>query len=85
MLVPRWGLQQGRCVLPENCELQKLIMAQEPEEDVVKDPEQKCDECQRWGQVCAWPSRNRQKACLKCAGKHIKCMWDWESMARCAL
>src|SRR5882724_9051953 len=55
-------------------------MKQELEEDVIEDPEQTCDECQRWGQVCAWPSRNRHKACLQCTAKCIKCMWDGESM-----
>ena len=53
---------------------------QEPEEDVVEDPEWVCDECWRQGQVCTWPSRNRQKACLQCTGKHIKYMQDGESV-----
>ena len=60
-------------------------MKQELEEDVIEDPEQMCDECRRQGQVCMWPSRNRQKACLQCTGKCIKCMWDGESMTQCML
>src|SRR5882724_315557 len=57
-------------------------MKQEPEEDVMENPEQTCDECWRWGQVCMWPSRNRQKACVQCTGKHIKCRQDGESVTR---
>src|SRR5882724_12548693 len=60
-------------------------MAQEPEEDVVEDPEWMCDKCQMWGQVCMWPRRNRQKACLQCTGKCFKCMQDGESVTQCAL
>jgi len=55
------------------------------EEDVIEDPEQTCNECQRWGQACMWPRKNRQKACLPCAAKHIKCMWDGESVTQHAL
>src|SRR5882724_1329397 len=43
-----------------------------------------CTECQRWGQLCMWPSKNRQKACLPCTNKCINCMQDGESVTQCA-
>ena len=57
-------------------------MKEELEEDVVEDPEQMCNECQRWGQACVWPRIIRQKAFLPCTAMCIKCMWDRESVTQ---